>query len=159
MVEETLMRVWKLEKKEPKYILPILFAIFAILNWLDWIVTDYALSKGATEQNLISKLLIERGIFDETKLGGTMLSVFAVGLFIFLESRYIFVKHKFIYDIFCALIITGIISYIVVLVNNAMRLEQMKTCPTIDALKCVGEDLYQCINYRWELIEKNSLTC
>jgi hypothetical protein len=159
MVEERLIRLLELKRKEPKYILPVLFAIFAILNWLDWVITDYALSKGATEQNVVSKWLIEKDMFDEIKLGGTMLSVFAVGLFILLESRYVFERHKFIYDIFCAMIVTGIISYIVILVNNAMMLEKMKTCPTIGALKCVGEDLYQCINYRWQLIEKNSLTC
>jgi len=159
MVEETLMRVWKMKRKEPKYILPILLGIFAIVNWLDWIITDYALSKGATEVNPISKWLIEQDMFDETKFGGIMLSVCAAGLLGWLESRYVFERKKFIYDIFCAMIITGIISYILILVNNAMMLEKMEKCPTTGALKCVGKDLYQCVANRWQLIEKNSLTC
>lgn len=116
-------RIVEIERKEPRYILPILLGIFALLNLIDWIITDYAMKKGFVELNPIAKLMIERELFDEFKFLGVILSVCASAFVGWGESKNLFEKYKWVYNLLVGIIVTGIISYMAVLVNNVMQLK------------------------------------
>ena len=55
-----------------KYVLLILYAV---LNYLDWVTTKKAISKGAKELNPISMFLINRNLFAISKIVATLIVV------------------------------------------------------------------------------------
>lgn len=113
------------EKIKPKYIVPILLMILAILNLIDWIMTDYCIKRGGVELNPISRWLMEHDSFNEVKFGGVMLQIFAAGFVGWVESKDIFkeVPHgASLYNVMVGVLILVIISYIAVIWIDVVQL-------------------------------------
>ena len=114
-----------MEEKDLGYKVPILLGVLAILNLIDWLMTDYALKRGAIELNPISRWLIEKGLFDEFKFGGVILPLLGTTYIGWAESKGKFKNYVWVYDVMIGVVVVAIISYIIVLFNNVMQLTRM----------------------------------
>lgn len=111
-----------MDKKELGYKSPILLGVLAVLNLIDWVMTDYAIKRGATELNPISRWLMEKDLFNEVKFGGVMFALLGSTYIGWAESRGMFEKYVWVYNVLAGVIVIAIINYIIVLFNNIMQL-------------------------------------
>ena len=110
------------EKKELGYRAPILLGVLAVLNLIDWLMTDYAIKTGATELNPISRWLMEHDLFNEVKFGGVMFALSGSAYIGWAEGKGMFEKYVWVYNVLVGVIVIAIINYIIVLFNNIMQL-------------------------------------
>jgi len=111
-----------MDKKELCYKAPILLGVLAVLNLIDWLMTDYAIKRGATELNPISKWLMEKDLFNEVKFGGVMLALSGSTYIGWAESKGMFEKYVWVYNVLAVVIVIAIINYVIVLFSNVMQL-------------------------------------
>lgn len=116
------------EETKPKYVVPIMLGIATILNLIDWIMTDYAIKRGATELNPVSVWLIEHDLFNVFKFGGTILLVLVAGYVGWGESKGIFEKvpyGSYLYNVMAGMIIILIVAYVAVIWNNVVEIRRL----------------------------------
>lgn len=109
-------------KKDLGYKLSILLSVLAILNLIDWLMTDYAISHGATELNPFSQWLMEYDLFNGFKLIGVIFPILGSSFTGWAESKGYFEEYTWLYNVMGGLILIVTVGYIIVIFNNVMQL-------------------------------------